>query len=171
MTNLRKIILGAASLAALAAASSASAQATATATGTASVTIIAPITLTKNVDLVFGSVVKDGAGAATVVITAASSPSVTPTGATLVANQSATRTAAQFTAGGTASQTYSITIPAGSISLTGATAGLTVSAFSKSQATGAIGDTFYVGGQLNLPAGAITAGSYTGTFDVSVAYN
>lgn len=172
MTTLRNIIFGAASLTALAVASSASAQASASATGTASVTIIAPITLTKNVDLVFGSVVKDGTAAATVVMPASASPTPVPTGATLVINQSAARTAAKFTAGGTATQTYSITLPSSAVTLTGTTAGLTVDTFTKSVATGSIGDGgFYVGATLNLPSGAIAAGSYTGNFDVTVAYN
>jgi len=171
MTTLRNIILGAASLAALAAATSASAQATATATGTASVTIIAPITLNKNADIAFGKVVPNGSTAGTVELTAAASPTVTPTGVTLLTSA---KTAAVFRVGGTAGQTYALTLPASATNL-GVT-GLDVDTFTSAAAnSGTISATaanndIYVGATLHVPA-TVAAGVYSGAFNVSVNYN
>ena len=68
MNRLLKIILGAALTAALATPALAQSSATQSTTGTTR--IIQPITLTKDTDLAFGSVVKPTAGSNTVLINA-----------------------------------------------------------------------------------------------------
>lgn len=171
MTTLRNIILGAASLAALAAATSASAQSTATATGTASVTIIAPITLSKVTDMDFGKVVPNGTSAGTVALSAAASTTPTASGVTLLTSS---KSAAKFTVGGTVGQTYALTLPASAVNL-GFT-GLDVDTFTSATAgSGTISATaasndIYVGATLHVPA-TVTAGTYSGAFNVSVNYN
>jgi hypothetical protein len=175
MTTLRNIILGAASLAALAAATSASAQSTASATGTASVTIIAPITLSNTAGLAFGKVVPSGtAGSVTI---AAASDNSTPASSNVTLLSSA-KNAAVFRVGGSAGQTYAITLP-GTISDIGGITGLNLGSFSSAavspgtlgtiSATAANND-FYVGATLSVPA-TVAAGAYSTTFNVSVNYN
>jgi hypothetical protein len=87
----------------------------------------------------------------------------------------ATRTAAQFTVTGEESQAITLTVPA-SITLNGPdSATLTVSSVAhnagSSPALNSSGNlTFGVGGTLTVPSAA-TAGAYTGTFQVTAAYN
>lgn len=61
----------------VATAGAAHAQSTASATGSGSITIIRPLTLTKNADLRFGTVVRPASGAGTAVVSAAGARNVT----------------------------------------------------------------------------------------------
>lgn len=150
-------------------AATAHAQASATASATASVEIATPISLQNTAGLDFG-VVAAAPGAGTVVVSTAGG--VTESGGVNVLGGSPA--AAAFTVGGQGSYAYSITVPSAAVTLSDGTNSMTVDNFvdskggSSSLVNGA--DTFTVGATLNVGANQ-AAGSYTGSFDVTVAYN
>jgi hypothetical protein len=140
----------------------------------ASATIVAPIAISKTVDMNFGNVASS-AGAGTVVLTPAGTRSVTP-GVTLPATIG-TVTAASFTVTGTANYTYSITLPSTATTITSGTDNMTVDTFTSSPTpTGTLNgvgtQTLTVGATLNVgvsqPAGIYVSGT---PFDVTVNYN
>jgi len=141
----------------------------ATATANASVTILAPVTITKTADLIFGSVAPT-TSAGTVVMSAAGAR----TGTNVTLSSTATGNAAAFNLSGDANSTFSVTLPS-STTLTGPGSSMTVNAFTSSpSSTG----TFNGSGAATLTVGATlavganqAAGSYTGTFSVTVDYN
>ena len=145
------------------------AQTTASQSTTGSVTIVTPLALKKDKELVFGNVYRPAAGASSVTVTMPTG-SDTPTG-TALASGGPTRSRAAFTVTGETGKAYSVTVPAsfkmahsGGNELT-----VTLSA-SKSNGTLAAGtDTFFVGGSFAL-ADSTTAGDYSGTFNVQVDY-
>jgi len=148
-----------------------SAQVTATATGSA--TVITPIAITKTTDMNFGNVAVS-ATAGTVVLTPASSRSITG-GVTLPA-VTGTVTAAAFAVTGLGSSTYSISLPSTYTINDGASHTMTVNNFTSTPSgTGALtsgAQTVQVGATLNV-AGAQVAGTYTNAsgFNVTVNYN
>ena len=79
-----------------------------------------------------------------------------------------------FNVGGQANATYAITLPAGASTLTSGANTMTVDTFTGSKATGTLSaggaDSFTVGGMLHVAANQ-AAGSYAGTFSVTVTYN
>lgn len=148
----------------------------ATASSDATATIIAPIGITKNVDLAFGNIAANASTAGTVELTASATPSRTPTTVTLPAS-TGTVTAAKFTLNGTTGLAYTVTLPSGASTLTSGANTMTVDTWvdSLTAHAGTIDTTpadniFYVGGTLHVGA-AQAAGTYTGTFDVVVAYD
>jgi hypothetical protein len=147
------------------------AQSSATASANATARIIAPITLAQVTDLNFADVVSAAAG--TVVLPPVGARSFTG-GAT--AGSATGVAAASFTVGGQASATYAITLPAGTITITsGAGDIMTVGTFTSSPSgtgtlSGTGSQTLLVGGTLNVGASQ-PQGTYTGTFNVTVAYN
>lgn len=176
MTN--RLFAAAAALAVVAFAAPALAQSTASTTGTGSITVIRPLTVTKNADLKLGTVVRPASGSGTVVVSAAGVRSVT--GGVVGLSSGDTPQAAQFTVDGEGGQSVSVTVPAtftmanGSDTLTVTTNNnLSGSAAAQtlSNATGAAGSlSFKVGGTVPVASTAPT-GVYTGTFTVSAAYN
>jgi hypothetical protein len=167
----------------VASATGAMAQSSASANGTATANVIRPITITATRSLAFGNVVP-GAAIGTLVVDSAGAQSVTG-GVTQPGSQKGTVTSAQFTVGGEGNFTYTLTIPTAPVTISdGATTPntMTVDTFTSDVATtagagrlsGAAGtagtQTVSVGGTLNVGAGQ-TAGSYIGTFAVTVAYN
>ena len=131
----------------------------------------APISITKNRDLDFGTVIANSGAGGTLAV----SPGGTRTpGGSVSALASSTFSAAQFTVSGTATATYSITLPA-SVTITRGASSMTVTTFSSSPAsTGTLG----TGGSQILTVGAVlnvganqADGDYAGTFSVTVAYN
>ncbi|MHB1047194.1 MAG: DUF4402 domain-containing protein [Thermoanaerobaculia bacterium] len=159
-----------AAIAMLVPAGSAMAQSSASASATATATIITPITLTNTTALQFGNVVASTT-AGTIVVSAAGARSWTG-GATGISGL--TVSAAAFTVGGGADRTFTISLPA-STTITSGTNNMTVDTFTSSlgasstlDGTGAAA--LAVGGTLNVGASQ-AAGSYTGTFSVTVAYN
>lgn len=175
----RSLLTAAAALAAtLALSAPALAQSTASTTGTGSITIIRPLTITKNADLKFGAVVRPSTGSGTVVVSAAGARSVT--GSVVALASGDTPQAAQFTVDGEGGQSISVTIPAtfslanGADTLTVTTSNnLTGSAAAQtlSNALGAAGSlAFKVGGTVPVASTSAT-GLYTGSFTVSAAYN
>jgi hypothetical protein len=162
-------------VAALGLASSAQAQATASATATA--TVLTPISVSKTSDLAFGSMVRPGSGANTIVIDATTGTR-TLTGAGNASLASSSPTRAAFSVGGDGAQTFAITVPSPvNITRTGGTETVPVT-LSPSAATGLLSGptgnsgtaTFGVGGSLPLDT-TVVGGSYTGTFNVTVGYN
>lgn len=137
-------------------------------TASASVTIVSAISITKTVDMSFGDVVQ---GAGTVVL--ATNNGRTATGNTKLGN-AAGAAAASFSVTGDSGATYAITLPSSAVTLTGPGTDMTVTAFqsSPSGTSTLVGgtDTILVGATLNVGA-TQTNGAYTGSFDVTVAYN
>lgn len=146
------------------------------ATATATATIVSPITIVRVTDMNFGNVVTSAA-TGTVVLTPAAVRSTTG-GASILAAQPGTVTAATFTVGGTAGFTYSISLPASvSIDDPGLGAPMTVDTFTSTPTpTGTIGaggtQTLQVGATLNVGANQV-GGVYTSAapFTVTVNYN
>lgn len=175
---MNKLICTAAALAAVAFAAPAMAQSVASTTGTGSITVIRPLTITKNADLKFGTVVRPGTGSGTAVVSAAGVRSVT--GGVVGLASGDTPQASQFTVDGEGGQSISVTIPA-TFSMANGTDTLVVTTSNNltgsagtqtlSNALGAAGTlVFKVGG--SVPIGSTTpTGAYAGTFTVSAAYN
>jgi hypothetical protein len=164
-------------LAAGAVASQASAQSTATQSTTGTGTILQPLTLTKNTDLAFGSIVRPSAGSNTVTINQTTGAR-TLSGAGNAALVTSTTSRATYTVDGEGGQTFSISVP-GSFNMTrvsgSETLAVTLTATAASGAlSGSLGAagtaTFGVGGAFPLDNTTV-AGSYTGTFNAVVAYN
>ena len=153
-------------------ASSAFAQVTASATATA--TIVTPIAITNDVDMNFGNLAVN-ASVGTVVLTPAGARSATG-GVSFLAATPGTITAASFTVTGLADATYSITLPAGALTITSGANTMTVDTWTSSPTpTGTLTggtETLTVGATLNVgasqPAGTYVSGT---PFDVTVTYN
>ena len=169
-------------LGAMVMAGGAMAQSTATGTANVGATILKPISIAKDVDLNFGKVVP-GAALGTVVLSplAARTPSG---GTTIMATQTGTVAAAQFTVTGEGAATYTLSLPESTtMALTG-TPGttMTVDEFTSdletvegiATLTGTAGGSgtkvIKVGATLNVGANQ-PQGVYSGTFEVTVAYN
>lgn len=175
MTRLMKIVLCAAALFAVSAPAFAQGSATQSTTGTTK--IIQPITLTKDTDLAFGSVVKPNASSNTVTIDA-SSGSRALTGGGDAALAPSTSGRATYTVGGEGGQTFSISTPA-TFDMTRAGGSETITVTLTRSATtgtlsGSLGSagtaTFGVGGSFAVSP-TTASGSYSGSFDATVAYN
>jgi Domain of unknown function (DUF4402) len=174
MKSFSKIALAA--LGAALAAAPVAAQSSATVSTSATTRIVAPITITKNSDLAFGTVVRSStANTNTVTIAAADGArSISGTGTGALATSTSGR--ATFTVGGEGAQTFSITVPATVVMTSGAN-NLTVNLVA-SGATGTLSGTlgtagtatFGVGGNFVL-AQTQVSGNYTGAFNTVVAYN
>ncbi|PLK27094.1 DUF4402 domain-containing protein [Novosphingobium sp. TH158] len=155
-------------------ASAQSAADTSTATANGSVTIIRPLTVTKNTDLVFGRVVQPRSGTGTVSI--ANNSNTTVAGAGAVALSGITTSHATFTVDGEGGQVVTVAIPStfdlanGSNTITVTLSPDVGATETLSNALGAAGSkAINVGGSFSLPASQ-ASGEYTGTFDVTVAY-
>lgn len=137
----------------------------ATATADVSATVVEPIDLTKDQDMSFGSfTVGDTAG--TIILGTDGSTSSTG-GASTVTNGNQ---AAAFTATGEDGRAYDVTLPT-SATLSGPGDDMTADTFTDN-ATGTLTggtETFQVGATLNVNADQ-EPGSYSGSFDVTVAY-
>lgn len=143
--------------------------------GTARARIVTPISLTNVDDLDFGSILTTVAGTVIVDPDAAGSLNALST-----LTPGTSTASAEFTVEGSANATYTITLP-GALTLTPElgtgvnTTVITVDPFSSNVTSGgklsdAGTETIYIGGTLNVPATPM-ADNYTGTFNVTVAYN
>jgi len=142
-----------------------------TASANASAKILAGLTLTKTVDLNFGTMTVP-TSPATVTITPGAVLSSTGT-ITLLA-QAPTASVASYNVSGDNNANYAITLPANTTITSGANT-MTVDNFASSGGlnhalNGSGLETFTVGATLNLVSGQ-AAGSYTGTYNVTVTYN
>lgn len=141
----------------------------------ASAKIITKITLANATPLNFGIIAQTTAGG-TVTLNANSDVAVHSNTAAEI--QSSTEARAIFNVAGEANALYSISLPSSSITLTRASGSetMTVNGFttdnsttgSQIEANGT--DSFYVGAVLNVGANQV-AGTYNGTYSVTVAYN
>jgi Domain of unknown function (DUF4402) len=150
---------------------------TSTATANATATVIQPIAIATTSGLVFGNLAV-GATGGTVAVGA--NDAVTIAGAsntiTQPAGNNGSPLAAVFAVTGAANFTYAITLPANSsVTISSGGNSMAVNDFVSSPSTTG---TLSAGGTQTLKVGATltvgnnqAAGSYTGTFDVTVAYN
>ncbi|MDB5456508.1 MAG: hypothetical protein JWP92_2093 [Caulobacter sp.] len=170
MDRITKSALVAATLSLIA--GSAFAQASATQTTTGAAKIIQPIVLTLGTGLAFGSVVRPGSGSGSVTINETSGARVVSGG---VVGLTSTTSRAAYTVAGEGGETFSITVPS-SFNLTGPStiAVSLVSTATSGTISGSLGSagsaSFGVGGSLPV-ASSTPTGAYSGTFDVTVAYN
>lgn len=148
------------------------------ASGSGSITVIRPLTVTKNRDMAFGTIVRPTSGTGSVVLTAAASTARSTTGGA-VALASTTATSAQFTLDGEGAQLVSVVIPA-EFNMTSGGNTLTVTTSNNLTNAGAValdgslggaGSTvFYVGGSIPI-ANDTATGTYNGSFTVTASYN
>ena len=147
------------------------------ATATASANIVAPITITKDVDLHFGNVAVHASTAGTVVLNPTTEDRQEFGGVTLPAVPGPVQ-AAEFTVTGEGNYTYEVTLPANVVVSNGIN-NMTVDNFTTSLPDdGTVGtldagsQVFKVGATLNV-AGGQAAGLYTSEepFTVTVNYN
>ncbi|MBB4612142.1 DUF4402 domain-containing protein [Novosphingobium taihuense] len=173
---MKKLLASAAVAAGLLAGGSAFAQAanTSSATASGSVTIVRPLTITKNSDLAFGRIVRPRTGGTgTVTLANTGNTVVAASGAVALAS---TTSRAQFTVDGEGGQSVTASIPS-SVNLTSGTNTIAVtllpdfgSTVTLSGALAAAGSsTLNVGGSFSLPDTQAT-GAYTGNFTVTVTY-
>jgi hypothetical protein len=138
---------------------------------TASATIMSAIGISKTIDMSFGNVIAPTADK-TVILSTAGVRSGT---ATFGPGGGA---AASFDVTGDANATFSITLPGDSdVTIVDGTNNMTVTLFNSAAAAGTQGtlsgtgtQTLLVGAQLNVAANQVP-GNYSGTFNVTVAYN
>ncbi|MEQ8664156.1 MAG: DUF4402 domain-containing protein [Rhodospirillales bacterium] len=138
------------------------------ATGNASATIATPISVSENTSLSFGTVLA-GASQSTIVVSTAGGRTLGSGDATLFGG---TPAAAVFDVTGEGSASYSVSFTAGTLTRDGGSETMTVDTFTNDSG-GSIGgggsDSFNVGATLTVAANQV-AGSYTGTYTVSVDY-
>lgn len=155
------------------------------ATATATAVVLQPIAVSKNNDMVFGSVV--GGNGDVTVATNSARTNANATTAPVLPSGGSTPAAARFDVTGTGNYTFSIDYTGSSSQLSDgsgnnmnvawiAEALGTTSPTNKTSGTDATGTLnsgaayIYVGGTLNVGAAQV-AGTYTGTIKVTVAYN
>lgn len=156
-------------VAALVAAFAAPESATAAdATGNASATIATPISVSESSSLSFGTILA-GASQSTIVVSTAGARSLGSGDATLFGG---TPAAAAFDVTGEGSASYSVSFTDGTLTRDGGSETMTVDTFtddSGGSISGGGSDSFNVGATLTVAANQV-AGSYTGTYTVSVDY-
>jgi hypothetical protein len=147
--------------------------ASATQSATANATIITPIAIAHVADLNFGNIVA-GTGIGTVIVDTEGDR--TKTGDVILPTATpGTVNAAKFTVTGLQDATYAITLP-GSIDISASEEGPTMEVNNFTSNPDGAGtltggtQTLSVGATLKVGAGQ-AAGNYTGTFNVTVAYN
>jgi hypothetical protein len=139
--------------------------------------IVQPITLGKASDLAFGSIAKPSAGGNTITVDEVSGArSLSGGGDASLAASTASRAA--YTVGGEGGQAFSISVP-GTLNMVRAGGSETLQVVLVSSATsgtlsGSIGAagtaSFGVGGRITISK-ATPSGAYSGSFEVSVAYD
>ena len=173
-TLTQRLLLGAA---VFAVAGEAAAQSSATQSTSGTGTIVQPLTLTKNNDLAFGSIVRPSSGTNTVVINETTGARALSGGGNAAAITSTT-SRATYTVDGEGGQAYSVTVPAnftmtrgGGVETLLVTLVSTASSGTLSGSAGSAGSAaFGVGGSFPLTSTTAT-GAYAGSFNVTVAYN
>lgn len=144
-------------------------------TANAAAVIIEPITITKNSDLNFGTIMR-GTAASTIVVTTAGARSV-GSGDAILSALAPVAAAASFTIDGSDGASYAVTIPSANINITSGANTMSVGTWSSNPVApisgtfpAGSGVTLLIGATLNVGA-AQASGSYTGTFNISVDYN
>ena len=171
-----KWVMGAAALASAHTAAAQPNQASASAPG--SITVIQPITLVKNTDLAFGSLVAPSNGSNTVTIDPSSGTRTISGSGDASLSTAVTASRATYSVGGEGGIAFSVTVPSSfTMTRAGGVETLPVS-LNASALTGALsgalgssgGANFSIGGALPLTSSTVP-GNYTGTFNVTVGYN
>ena len=142
---------------------------TANADANASARIITPLQLTKSTNLIFGNIASSIVeGTVTIEPSGARSHSGGVTPSVVGDFKSAT-----YAATGEQNATYNITLPE-SVIISSGTNSMTVEEFISTPANGTFGEDgtqeIKVGATLNVAGGQLT-GNYTGTYNVTIAYN
>lgn len=163
--SLRLAILGTVAAASFAG----SAQAATTATGTATAEVLSSLTVTATQNLGFGQIAANAGGTVTV-----NADGTTSSSGTLIST--GTRSPAAFAVTGSPNTSVIVSLPSGPVNLTrsGGSETMSLNTFNSNsggafQLGSAGAGTFNVGGTLAVANGQL-AGSYTGTFQVSVEY-
>lgn len=143
----------------------------ATASANATATVVTPIAISKNADLLFGKFVANTGGT----VAMATNGTRTAGGAVVLFNQGSTSNAASFAVTGEGSYTYAITLPAdGTVTLNSGGNSMAVNSFiSNPSGTGTLtagSQTLLVGATLTV-SNAQAPGNYAGSFNVTVDYN
>lgn len=154
----------------------AAANAQASANGTATAVIVTPISIAPNATLNFGNIaVTTLGGAGTVTVSSAGAR--TKSGGVTFPAQTGSPIAGSFDVSGTANYTYAITLPANNtvvLTRVSGTETMAVNSFETNTASpqlnGSGNQTFNVGATLSVAANQ-AAGSYTGSYPVTVNYN
>lgn len=139
-------------------------------------TIFQPIALAKTADLAFGTVVRPTSGAGTVTISAADGARTLAGGVGAI--EAAPSGRATFTVVGEGGQAFSVTVPANMDMTRAGGAEIIPVALTSSMSSGVLSgapgeqgvNAFGVGGSAPVSS-ATVSGAYTGTFNVTVAYN
>lgn len=155
---------------AVAVAAPAFAQNTATDSTQGTATIAAPITLTENSALVFGSLTRPTTGENVVTISPSTCARTIGGGGNGALITAATPSCATYTVGGESGQGFNITHDA-TLTMVGPGGSQLSVTLTPSATTGTVGNagTFKIGG--SFPVGTNTAaGAYEGSFNVTVAY-
>ena len=163
---MKRIILAASALLAVAAASSAMADSVngASATGTAGVTIFTPITVTQTQGLDFGAITSGASG--TVAIAQANGARTVSGGVGAIAVN--VGKAGAFAVNGQSNAAINVVVGANITGFAGGITGTTLASGLPVVLAGTSA-TFNVGGSLNVPANT-PAGAYTGSYTVAVNY-
>ena len=178
LTKTRKLLVIAGTVALIGAADVGVSLAANNAVANTSGIVVIPLSIAKVLDLNFGKFVAGGSPG-TVVVDTANAQSVTG-GVTTTAGLGTTAKAATFTVTGQADSTYAITYPA-TLPLTGPGADMAIGTFTNAVSDGSVAagigtlpaagtHTLSVGATLSVAADQV-AGSYSGSFDVTVNYN
>lgn len=145
-----------------------------TASTTASVNIENyALNITKTQDLNFGSVIPSAGIAGTMIVSPSGAPSTT---GGVIYRLNSGYAQAFYAVSGVPSASFSVAIAPTTVTLSGPRGTLTVNDFALNQATPIVIDSstgvaiFSLGATLHVNAGQLP-GYYTGTFDVTVAYN
>lgn len=146
-----------------------------TASATGSTTIVRPVTITKDADLAFGKIIRPGTGTSAVSMTDAAD-TVTADGDGFAVGGGTSR--AKYTIDGEGGQVVALTVPANfNMTRSGGAETLTVTldpdlgaTTTLSNALGAAGTkALNIGGSFSVLSTTVT-GLYSGSFDVTVAY-
>jgi hypothetical protein len=139
-----------------------------TKSASATATVMIPLVITKTADLRFGSFAPTATAGSVTIATGGAR-----TGSNVTLSSMGAGGAAAFSLAGDTTATYAITLPS-TATLTGAGAPMTISAFtSNPSGTGTLvagAGTVSIGGTLAVAASQ-AAGSYTGSFSVTMNYN
>lgn len=170
-----KYLVGVATAALLLASGSSAMAAQASATVTANATVITPLTATATKTLEFGKLVMDSSGTGGTLVIAAASGGRSVTGGVNLVGGTSGQAAVVHVVGDTvngAPNTYTVTIPTTATLTSGAnTMGVSGINTNTTGLTALVGTVdISIGGTLTAASGQ-APGAYTGTFDVTAAYN
>jgi spore coat protein U-like protein len=178
MSNITRLAPMLIAAAAVAAAAPAMAQSSSTASVTGTMNVTQPLQLSKTTDLTFGTIMRPASGSGNVSIDATTGArTVTGNASGVTGGSNATPTRAAFTVSGEGGMNITVTVPSSMNMTRGGLDPITVSLNSTmggGQLSGSAGSTgtasFGVGGQLAI-SNTTPTGAYSGTFNVTVAYN